>query len=45
MLGALVLRAIFIAAGAQLLESFHWLIDVFGAFLVITEVKMLRPQQ
>ena len=41
-LGALVFRAIFIAAGAALLESFHWTIYVFGAFLVFTGVKMAR---
>jgi tellurite resistance protein TerC len=41
-LGALVLRAGFIAAGAQLLERFHWMVYVFGAFLVVTAVKMVR---
>ncbi len=39
-LGALVFRAIFIAAGAALLENFHWMIYVFGAFLVLTGIKM-----
>ncbi len=39
--GALVLRAIFIAAGAALLAAFHWMIYVFGAFLIITGIKML----
>ena len=39
--GALLLRAIFIAAGAALLENFHWMIYVFGAFLVVTGIKML----
>ena len=33
-LGALVLRAVFILAGAALLDRFHWMIYVFGAFLV-----------
>jgi tellurite resistance protein TerC len=41
-LGALVLRAAFIAAGAQLLDRFHWMIYIFGAFLVFTAIKMLR---
>ena len=41
-LGALVMRAAFIAAGAALLETFHWAVYVFGAFLVITGVKMAR---
>ena len=39
-LGALILRAIFIAAGAALLAHFHWMIYVFGAFLVFTGIKM-----
>jgi len=39
-LGALVLRAIFIAAGSALLNNFHWMIYVFGGFLVITGIKM-----
>jgi tellurite resistance protein TerC len=40
--GALVFRAIFIAAGAALLDSFAWTIYVFGAFLVFTGIKMVR---
>ena len=39
-LGALVMRGVFIAAGAALLDAFHWVIYVFGAFLVVTGVKM-----
>ena len=39
--GALVMRAIFIATGAALLENFHWMIYVFGAFLIVTGIKML----
>jgi tellurite resistance protein TerC len=39
-LGALVLRAIFIAAGSALLHNFHWMIYVFGGFLVVTGIKM-----
>ncbi|MDP8922084.1 MAG: TerC family protein [Chloroflexota bacterium] len=38
--GAIVFRAIFIVAGAALLEEFHWLVYVFGAVLVVTGVKM-----
>ena len=34
------MRAIFIAAGITLLEKFHWLIYVFGAFLILTGIKM-----
>ena len=40
-LGALVMRAICIAAGVKLLKEFHWLIYVFGAFLILTGIKML----
>jgi tellurite resistance protein TerC len=39
-LGALVFRAFFIAAGITLLERFHWTLYVFGAFLVITGIRM-----
>jgi tellurite resistance protein TerC len=38
-LGALVFRAIFIALGAELLQ-FHWVMYVFGAFLILTGIKM-----
>jgi tellurite resistance protein TerC len=41
-LGALVLRFGFIAAGMALLETFHVVIYLFGAFLVVTAVKMVR---
>ncbi len=40
-LGALVLRAVFIATGAALLANFHWMIYVFGAFLIFTGIKLL----
>ncbi|WP_345073421.1 TerC family protein [Hymenobacter fastidiosus] len=39
-IGALVLRAIFILAGAALLAKFHFLMYVLGAFLVYTGIKM-----
>lgn len=39
-LGALCMRAALIFVGAAMLESFHWLIYVFGAFLVFTGIKM-----
>jgi tellurite resistance protein TerC len=41
-LGALVFRAIFIAGGAALLDRFHWVLYVFGAFLVFTGWRMFR---
>lgn len=40
-LGALVMRAIFIFAGVALIQQFHWIIYVFGAFLIFTGIKML----
>lgn len=40
-LGALIMRAGLILAGAALIETFHWVIYVFGAFLVFTGIKML----
>jgi len=43
-LGALVMRAFFIFAGAALLQLFHWVIYVFGGFLLITGVKLLLYQ-
>jgi tellurite resistance protein TerC len=39
-LGALILRAVFIATGAALLNNFHWMMYVFGAFLIFTGIKM-----
>src|SRR5512139_1069987 len=39
-LGALVLRAIMILVGAWLIAQFHWILYLFGAFLVFTGVKM-----
>src|SRR5512135_520114 len=40
-LSALVMRGAMIAAGSALLARFHWIIYVFGAFLVLTGVKLL----
>ena len=39
-IGALIMRAIFIAAGITLIEKFHWIIYIFGAFLVLTGIKL-----
>jgi tellurite resistance protein TerC len=41
-LGALIMRATFIIAGAALINAFHWVIYAFGAFLVFTAIKILR---
>jgi len=40
--GALVLRATFIVAGVALIERFDWVLYVFGAFLLVTAVRLLR---
>jgi len=40
-IGALVMRAIFIVLGAALLQQFHWVIYLFGGFLVFTGIKLL----
>jgi tellurite resistance protein TerC len=40
-LGALVMRALFIFIGAAALQRFHWVAYLFGAFLVLTAVKLL----
>ena len=39
--GAVVMRGIFIGAGAALLRQFHWMMYVFGAFLIYTGGKLL----
>jgi tellurite resistance protein TerC len=43
-LGALIMRAVFIWAGIAVLEKFTWVIYLFGAFLVFSGIKMLLPQ-
>lgn len=40
-IGAIVLRVIMILIGAWLVAKFHWILYVFGAFLLITGIKML----
>lgn len=40
-LGALVMRAIFIFAGIALINRFHWIVLIFGGFLVYTGIHML----
>ncbi|PRY52615.1 tellurite resistance protein TerC [Arcticibacter pallidicorallinus] len=43
-LGALVMRVIFIFAGVALIEKFHWTIYLFGLFLIYTGYKMFTEQ-
>jgi tellurite resistance protein TerC len=44
-LGALLMRGAMIAAGTLLITRFHWITYVFGAFLVITGIRMFRNQE
>ncbi|HEU4556295.1 MAG TPA: TerC family protein [Longimicrobium sp.] len=44
-LGALVFRGVMIGAGAVLIERFHWIIYVFGAFLVFTGIRMATQNE
>jgi tellurite resistance protein TerC len=43
-LGALVMRVIFIFAGVALIEKFHWTIYLFGVFLIYTGYKMFSEK-
>lgn len=44
-LSALIMRVIFIFAGVELLHEFHWLIYIFGAFLIFTGIKIITQQE
>jgi tellurite resistance protein TerC len=44
-LGALVMRAVMILMGAALINRFHWIIYIFGAFLIFTGIRMLREEE
>jgi tellurite resistance protein TerC len=44
-IGALIMRAIFIFAGVALINRFHWIIYIFGGFLVITGIRMLFHEE
>ena len=44
-IGALVMRGIFILLGVALIRRFHWIIYAFGAFLIYTGIQLLRPGQ
>ena len=43
--GMLRTAGIFIMLGAQLLDSFHWIIYIFGGFLILTAIKMLLMKE
>lgn len=44
-LGAIVMRAAFIASGIAIIGQFHWVIYIFGAFLVFTGIRMAIPRE
>ena len=44
-LGALIMRAIMIVAGAALIAKFAWIIYVFGGFLILTGIKMIVKRE
>jgi tellurite resistance protein TerC len=43
--GAVVMRAVFILVGVSVIQRFHWVLYLFGAFLVYTGVKMALPRR
>jgi tellurite resistance protein TerC len=44
-LGALIMRASFILAGVALINRFHWIVIIFGGFLLFTGIKMLFQKE
>lgn len=44
-MGALIMRIVMIFIGAELIERFHWIIYIFGAFLVYTGIKMFKEEE
>jgi tellurite resistance protein TerC len=44
-LGVLVMRAILIIVGAALIQQFHWIIYLFGGFLIVTGIKMALQKE
>ena len=44
-MGALIMRMVMIFAGAELVERFHWIIYIFGAFLIYTGLKMFQNEE
>ena len=43
--GALILRSIFIFAGAAMVQRFEWILGIFGVFLIYTGIKMFSHQE
>lgn len=44
-IGALVMRGLMIWLGVSLIEAFHWVLYIFGLFLVVTGLRMLRESE
>ena len=44
-IGAVIMRAVFIIVGVGLISRFHWVLYLFGAFLVYTGIKMALPKK
>jgi tellurite resistance protein TerC len=44
-IGAIILRAVLIATGTVLIDRFGWVLYIFGAFLVVTAIRMLRNEE
>jgi tellurite resistance protein TerC len=44
-IGALIARGLFILVGVQLIQQFHWIIYLFGAFLIYTGIKLVRSEE
>jgi tellurite resistance protein TerC len=44
-IGAVLMRGLFIAVGVNMIARFHWMLYLFGAFIVYTGVKMVLPHQ
>ncbi len=44
-IGAVLMRAVFIIVGVEVIERFHWVLYIFGAFLVYTGIKMALPSK
>ncbi len=44
-IGALIMRGLFILAGVTLIKRFDWIVIIFGAFLVFTGIRMLFKQE
>jgi tellurite resistance protein TerC len=44
-LGALIMRALFIAMGITLIQKVHWVIYIFGGFLILTGIKIALEKQ